>query len=74
MVLKICGIALNHIDCKPALVNGVIAVTLYGEYFTEAEERDALVTEIIHRAQELNAWPMQKRHERLKQRWRSMDG
>ncbi|RAK71270.1 uncharacterized protein BO72DRAFT_473373 [Aspergillus fijiensis CBS 313.89] len=74
MVLKTCGIALNHIDCKPALVNGVIAVTLYGEYFTEAEERDALVTEIIHRAQELNAWPMQKRHERLKQRWRSMDG
>ncbi|OJJ95573.1 hypothetical protein ASPACDRAFT_47461 [Aspergillus aculeatus ATCC 16872] len=74
MVLKICGIALNHINCKPALVNGVIAVTLYGEYFTEAEERDALVAEIIHRAQELNAWPMQKRHERLKQRWRSMDG
>ncbi|PYH86238.1 hypothetical protein BO82DRAFT_418655, partial [Aspergillus uvarum CBS 121591] len=74
IVLKICGIALNHIECKPALVNGVVAVSLYGEYFTEPEERDALMTEIIHRAQELNAWPMQKRQERLKQRWQCMDG
>ncbi|PYI15337.1 hypothetical protein BO99DRAFT_254205 [Aspergillus violaceofuscus CBS 115571] len=74
IVLKICGIALNHIDCKPALVNGVVAVSLYGEYFTEPEDRDALVTEIIHRAQEVKAWPMQKRHERLKQRWQCMDG
>ncbi|PWY96230.1 hypothetical protein BO94DRAFT_551930 [Aspergillus sclerotioniger CBS 115572] len=72
IVLKICGIALNHVRCHPALVNAVIAITLYGDYFTEPEERDALVG-IIDQTRELHSWPMQKRYAQLKHRWQLVD-
>ncbi|RAK97950.1 uncharacterized protein BO80DRAFT_413605 [Aspergillus ibericus CBS 121593] len=72
IVLKICGIALNHARCHPALVNAVIAINLYGEYFTEPEERDALVS-IIDRTRELHSWPMQKRYARLQHQWQLVD-
>ncbi|PYI09843.1 hypothetical protein BO78DRAFT_307420 [Aspergillus sclerotiicarbonarius CBS 121057] len=72
IVLKICGIALNHARCHPALVNAVIAITLYGEYFTEPEERDALVS-IINQTRGLHSWPMQKRYARLQHQWQLVD-
>ncbi|PYH96553.1 hypothetical protein BO71DRAFT_174657 [Aspergillus ellipticus CBS 707.79] len=72
-VLKICGIGLNHNRCRPALVNAVIAITLYGEYFTEPEEREALI-KIINQTKELHSWPMQKRYQRLKRGWQLVDG
>ncbi|KAJ5638978.1 uncharacterized protein N7484_006840 [Penicillium longicatenatum] len=37
-VLEICGLAIDHPRIKPALVNAVIAITLYGEYFTDPVE------------------------------------
>ncbi|KAL5356972.1 hypothetical protein BJX96DRAFT_172102 [Aspergillus floccosus] len=68
IVLRICGIALNHLRCQPALVNAVIAITLYGEYFTEPEERDALV-KILDRTRDLRSWPMQEAYRRFRDRW-----
>ena len=67
-----CGIALSHLRCQPALVNAVIAITLYGEYFTEQEEREALVG-IVERTRELRAWPMEKPFLTLKRRWEVAD-
>ncbi|GKZ29186.1 hypothetical protein AbraIFM66950_003625 [Aspergillus brasiliensis] len=72
IVLRICGIALNHPRCHPALVNAVIAITLYGEYFTESEEREALVG-IIDKTRELHSWPMQKCYARLRRGWEVVD-
>ncbi|KAJ5231896.1 uncharacterized protein N7469_006484 [Penicillium citrinum] len=71
-VLNICGIALGHLRIQPALVNAVIAITLYGEYFTDRDERDALVG-IINRTKELHAWPMRKPYETLQRRWEMVD-
>lgn len=72
IVLNICGIALGHLRIQPALVNAVIAVTLYGDYFTDQEERNALVG-IINRTKELYAWPMRKPYQTLKRRWEIVD-
>jgi hypothetical protein len=72
-VLNICGIALCHRRIQPALVNAVIAIILYGEYFTNQEERDALVS-IIDMTKDIRAWPMRKPYETLTQRWGMVDG
>ncbi|CAI7602623.1 unnamed protein product [Penicillium manginii] len=72
IVLNLCGIALGHLRIQPALVNAVIAVTLYGEYFTDQEERNALLG-IINRTKELHAWPMRKPYQTLKRRWEEVD-
>ncbi|CAI7640732.1 unnamed protein product [Penicillium glandicola] len=72
IVLFLCGIASNHPRCQPALVNAVIAITLYGEYFTHQEERDALLG-IINRTMELHAWPMRKAYQSLQRQWDMLD-
>ncbi|KAJ5269519.1 hypothetical protein N7497_009738 [Penicillium chrysogenum] len=72
IVLYLCGIALNHPRCQPALVNAVIAITLYGEYFVHQEERDALLG-IINQTMELHAWPMRKAYQSLQREWDIMD-
>ncbi|GLA97877.1 hypothetical protein AtubIFM61612_001885 [Aspergillus tubingensis] len=72
IVLRICGIAVHHAHCHPALVTAVIAITLYGEYFTELEEREALVG-IIDQTRDLHSWPMQKCYARLRRGWEEMD-
>jgi hypothetical protein len=72
IVLEICGIALCHRQIQPALVNAVIAITLYGEYFTDPEDRDALVG-IINMTSDIRAWSMRKPYERLKQQWSMVD-
>lgn len=72
IVLYLCGIALNHPRCQPALVNAVIAITLYGEYFVHQEERDALLG-IINQTMELHVWPMRKACQSLQQEWDIMD-
>jgi hypothetical protein len=72
IVLCLCGIALSHPRCQPALVNAVIAITLYGEYFVHQEERDALLG-IINQTMELHAWPMRKAYQSLQREWDIMD-
>ncbi|KAL4861235.1 hypothetical protein BDV12DRAFT_191214 [Aspergillus spectabilis] len=71
-VLELCGIALCHRQIQPALVNAVIAITLYGEYFTDQEDRDALVG-IISMTSDIRAWSMRKPYERLRERWAMVD-
>ncbi|KAJ6114256.1 hypothetical protein N7486_000034 [Penicillium sp. IBT 16267x] len=72
-VLQICGLAVHHPRVQPALVNAVIATTLYGEYFTELVERDALV-DIINRTKDVHAWPMRKPYQEVQRRWETMEG
>ncbi|KAJ5087284.1 hypothetical protein N7456_010900 [Penicillium angulare] len=72
IVLNICGIGLNHPRVQPALLNAVIAITMYGEYFTDPQEREALV-DIINRTKEMHTWPMRRPYQTLQQRWDMMD-
>ncbi|KAJ5327656.1 hypothetical protein N7452_008046 [Penicillium brevicompactum] len=72
IVLSLCGIATSHPRCHPALVNAVIAITLYGEYFTRQDERTALLG-IIDQTMDLHAWPMRKAYQTLNQQWEMID-
>lgn len=56
----------------PALVNAVISIMLYGEYFTEEAERDAL-RGIIDRTKDMHAWPLRRPYERLCGLWEMVD-
>ncbi|KAL4863651.1 hypothetical protein BDV12DRAFT_189542 [Aspergillus spectabilis] len=73
IVLNLCGIAVNNFSRRmPALVNAVISIMLYGEYFTEQQERDALM-DIIARMRNMHAWPLRKPFERLQGQWELID-
>ncbi|CAI7671763.1 unnamed protein product [Penicillium palitans] len=72
IILCLCGIASNHPRCQPALVNAVMAITLYGEYFTNQEERDALLG-IMNQTMEIHAWPMRKAYQSLQRQWDILD-
>ncbi|CRL27723.1 unnamed protein product [Penicillium camemberti] len=72
IILCLCGIASNHPRCQPALVNAVMAITLYGEYFTNQEERDALLG-IMNQTMEIHAWPMRKAYQSLQRQWDMLD-
>lgn len=63
---------MSHLRVQPCLVNAVIAITLYGDYFTAQEERDALVG-IINKTRDLHAWPMKKPYQTVIQRWEMAD-
>ncbi|KAJ5156841.1 hypothetical protein N7492_009644 [Penicillium capsulatum] len=72
IVLNLCGIAVHHLRVQPALLNAVIAITLYGEYFTNQEERDALIG-IIDQTKDIHIWPMRKPYQTLQRRWEVLD-
>jgi hypothetical protein len=57
----------------PALVNAVIAITLYGEYFTNPDERESLLG-IITTTNNIRAWPMRRQYEMVRRRWEVVDG
>ncbi|KAL3476562.1 hypothetical protein BJX99DRAFT_258307 [Aspergillus californicus] len=73
IVLNLCGIAVDNVSRQvPALVNAVISIMLYGEYFIEQLERDALVN-IIERTKDMHAWPLRRPYERLRGQWEEGD-
>ncbi|KAE8383204.1 hypothetical protein BDV26DRAFT_277407 [Aspergillus bertholletiae] len=72
IVLNICGIGLSHQNLSPALVNAVISIILYGEYFTDPREREALEA-VIEKTKAIHAWPMKKLHHAVKAKWEFID-
>ncbi|KAL6228893.1 hypothetical protein BDW75DRAFT_250499 [Aspergillus navahoensis] len=73
IVLKLCGIAVDDVAKRmPALVNAVASILLYGEYFTDQVERDALLG-VIERMKDMRAWPLKRGVERLERAWREAD-
>jgi hypothetical protein len=54
------------------MVNAVISITLYGGYFTQPEDRDALLG-IIEQTMELHSWPMRKPCQQLLDQWKMVD-
>ncbi|KAH6981690.1 hypothetical protein BKA56DRAFT_584309 [Ilyonectria sp. MPI-CAGE-AT-0026] len=59
LVLDVCGIALQHPGTPPAMVNAALAIQLYGSYFTDPWDREAL-RGIVQRFKDKRAWPVPK--------------
>jgi hypothetical protein len=68
IILKLCGIGLSHLKCPPALLNAVIGIMLYGDFFTDRREREALM-DVVERLKNVCAWSMRNRYQSLKKRW-----
>lgn len=59
LMLELCGIALCHASSPPAILNAAFVIQMYGDFFTEQYERDAL-RGVVDKYREINAWPSQK--------------
>ncbi|OAA59408.1 hypothetical protein ISF_06343 [Cordyceps fumosorosea ARSEF 2679] len=59
LMLDLCGIALCHPACAPALVNAAIGIQLYGDYFTDQYERLALRS-VVEKYRDAHAWPVRR--------------
>ncbi|KAJ4317233.1 hypothetical protein N0V84_007452 [Fusarium piperis] len=59
LVLDVCSTAVQHPETPPALVNATLAIQLYGNYFTDPWERDALKG-IVQMFKDCQAWPVPK--------------
>lgn len=56
-VLELCGIAVHRPSCPPALVNAIMGILLYGDFFTDEWERRALVS-VVESFRAAKAWPL----------------
>ncbi|KAH7186105.1 uncharacterized protein B0J16DRAFT_343216 [Fusarium flagelliforme] len=59
LVLEVCGTAVQHPDTQPGLVNATLAIQMYGSYFTDPWERDAL-RKTVRMFRDCQAWPLAK--------------
>ncbi|XWX00422.1 hypothetical protein V2A60_008442 [Cordyceps javanica] len=59
LMLDLCAIALCHPSCAPALVNAAIGIQLYGDYFTNEDERRAL-RGLVEKYRDAHAWPVRR--------------
>ncbi|CAJ0550884.1 Ff.00g108140.m01.CDS01 [Fusarium sp. VM40] len=58
MILDLCGIGLCHPGCPPALVHAAFGMELYGDFFTDHYERQAL-RGVVDKFRDARAWPVQ---------------
>ncbi|KAJ4009521.1 hypothetical protein NW752_009111 [Fusarium irregulare] len=59
LVLEVCGTAVQHPDTQPGLVNATLAIQMYGSYFTDPWEREAL-RKTVRMFRDCQAWPLPK--------------
>ncbi|KAG4284453.1 hypothetical protein FPRO06_08832 [Fusarium proliferatum] len=59
LVLQVCGTAVQHPDTQPGLVNAILAIQMYGSYFTDPWEQQAL-KKTVQMFKDCQAWPLPK--------------
>ncbi|KAH8178095.1 ARCA-like protein [Sarocladium implicatum] len=59
LILELCGIALCHPASPPVLVNAAIGIQLYGDFFTDQYERQALKG-VVEKYRDTHAWPVKR--------------
>lgn len=59
IVLELCGIALCPPASPPAILNAAFVIEMYGDYFTDPYERQAL-SGVVAKYRATNAWPSQR--------------
>lgn len=74
ILFRLCGIALSNSSiCPPGLVNAALAIGLFGEYFEEALERNALLGVLSLMIQRYNYYPSVRIGSLLQQSWLADD-
>lgn len=59
LMLQLCGIALGHPASPPAILNAAFVIQMYGDYFTDHYERQAL-RGVVEKYRNAHAWPSKK--------------
>ena len=59
LILELCGIALCHPSSPPALLKAMFGIQLYGDFFTDQWERNAL-RGVVERYRDARAWPSRR--------------
>ncbi|CAG9953519.1 unnamed protein product [Clonostachys rosea f. rosea IK726] len=59
LILELCGISLCHPSSPPAILNATCIIQLYGDFFTDPYERQAL-KRVAEKYRDVNAWPSRK--------------
>ncbi|PNY27938.1 Uncharacterized protein TCAP_02134 [Tolypocladium capitatum] len=59
LLLELCGIALCNPASPPALVQAAMAIGMYGDFFTDQYERQAIRT-VVEKYRDTHAWPVQR--------------
>ncbi|KAF4121440.1 hypothetical protein GMORB2_1847 [Geosmithia morbida] len=59
LILELCGAALCPPASPPAILNAAFVIQMYGDFFTDPYERQALGV-IVAKYRATNAWPSQK--------------
>ncbi|PHH71698.1 hypothetical protein CDD82_6374 [Ophiocordyceps australis] len=57
LLLQLCGIALSQTASPPALIQAVLGIGLYGDFFIENYERQA-IRSVVERTRDTHAWPV----------------
>lgn len=74
VLFRLCGIALsNSTICPPGLVNAALGIGLFGEYFEESLERNALLGVLSIMVQRYNYYPSARINSLLCQSWLADD-
>ena len=58
-MLQLCGIALCHPASPPAILNAAFVIQMYGDFFTDHYERQAL-RGVVEKYRNTHAWPSKK--------------
>ncbi|KAL2846912.1 hypothetical protein BJY01DRAFT_247102 [Aspergillus pseudoustus] len=67
-VTRLCGIALHNRRSPPVFVDATMAISACGEYFTDEDEREALLG-VLRLTEVEYAWPTGNIAEKLKRAW-----
>ncbi|KAF4436572.1 hypothetical protein F53441_13210 [Fusarium austroafricanum] len=59
LVLQVCGTAVQHPETQPGLVNAILSIQMYGSYFTDPWEQEAL-KRTVEMFKDCQAWPLPK--------------
>lgn len=72
ILFRLCGIALSNSHCPPSLINACIGISIFGEYFVDQDEQDALL-EILALMTNRHAYPTRRIADSLKKAWNRED-
>jgi len=68
IVIQLCGVAMSTVQTQAVLVQAYIAITMFGEHFTDRTEQQALIG-VLDELEKKHGWPVEKDAETLKRDW-----
>jgi len=72
ILFRLCGIALSNHQCPPSLINACLGISMFGEYFEDSMEQDALLG-VLGLMSDRYAYPTSQIVSSLRRAWYSND-